>query len=1609
MGSRRGPTLDYLEFVTANANCWETLKEVVLKNSTAHVIFAQEVKITQDMLKYAQLWARKNKWKLFVAPCLKGPSQGKSAGVAILVKAHLDAHPDLMDITSIVVPGRVMAVPLRLKAFGVIVLYSIYLETSMKLAEPNLMILDCLAAHINAHGKPYLAAGDWQNHPEAISGALQSRMDHCVVLAPAKPTYIHTLASSIIDFFLADTRLAPAFQQVLTQDASLLSPHLPVGTSMGTKGSTMMVPVVAKPPSLPAAPPYGPIPPQPDWSNICDRASRCAGEVKKGGRCLPASSPIAQECETLLDLWYDKANVELLDVLGRDVSIAKKLGKPLKVSTQSLASLCAHPQPQLILPSRYIQAAATRVMHLAIAVRNCRDRHASLADIPQNGDHNVQLACRRIAKMAKATNVDAQTRAYVLDNPLFAHAVAGGPNLGQFQADLMEWAKRLLKKAAELRGSEASNSRESFKTYANKVLTEDIGAAFRFVKAGNLAEPKPLTLKNGDVTVDDASNLHNMMDALTTAWCVDSMSPLHAVEFGDPGDISLVEPLVPEELYSASRSFKLRTVRADGWHPRHFALICPDGMQCLANILCIVEALGDLPPAYRDLHMPTIGDVKRRVIGCFRSLFRLWGRARRRIIHKWSEDNLNEDFFNNKSGRRIGDSTWRAAVSAREATQCGDINLELLADLRKCFEFVNRGILWGKATALGYPLPILRLSIASYKWKRVVSWDGMASNWIFALCGIVAGGAFATDELKVYMVVDLRRVKTLNPDIPFGVHVDDFLITAVGKNRKELLNNLMKFLAHLFDAMTNVLHLVFAADKIFVLCNTKGIAQTVVDCLGKLGGSVASTVNRLGIPFSAGGKMHSYDQRIRVQKALGRKNRTDMLARAVNTSKGASVLFFGGTLPAANFGAETVGMPKGAIKSLVSAAASSLKMARRLTHSPIAWAVITSKKLRNPEASILAMPVLRYAREWWLATDKDYVTHDTLSPPKLVSAFVSEIKWLCEQHRTHSQMMCSPLAIAIKAADELGMSFNDPVNLTSCVEGDINILQGSPALLENACHDAYHYKKVKDKVKSIAEASCGGCGGELDAILQHGLWLEPIKQLYHSKARYSLNFKQRRCLLKFVSRVYVTSVDFAKWGYACDGCCPFCGSLDTIHHRIYTCPQFAGERAELLSKKLVDDAVKAGDKSLLYTSGWATVPHDIVTVHQPHNFQPLFFLDGLPCEPFEFDIDLPVYGDGSGLRPAQIHVARAGFAIAQFRSDGTIYKLITCTVPGTFPQTAACAERLAVFFANRYMPGVSVEPYVGDCTSALKLLSDPILAKSPAALWAQLAREMQVEDGLKMRHSRWVKSHQTVSDGMKQQLKRDILCNAAVDEHAKAAAAQFKLPDSDVAAYSRYLCTVKRALRAAAVMLALWPSSLDMHGKLERAANMRISTPTYKQPHSFVWNGKGWTCVKCLRRKGTSSSAIDAVGCVSVPDALVELLAEPRGHAILGSATDDGVPLFFCTKCGAYTQGRVGNLAKVCVPRTKKSQSPSLHYLLHHSKHPVHQGPIDRPVPISAFEVNACGGSLQVMPQNFAIGDVQHEGLEDPIGTHQGPICGFDDPDFEFIEEDFDDCPPCIA
>ena len=105
-------------------------------------------------------------------------------------------------------------------------------------------------------------------------------------------------------------------------------------------------------------------------------------------------------------------------------------------------------------------------------------------------------------------------------------------------------------------------------------------------------------------------------------------------------------------------------------------------------------------------------------------------------------------------------AAWKQAFFAElpATTKASVEYVQTLLDLSKAFDKVPLWLLIREAIALGYPLKLLRLSIATYQLKRVMRVGRVVSKVVMAVTGITAGSGFATMELKVMLHVTMMEI-----------------------------------------------------------------------------------------------------------------------------------------------------------------------------------------------------------------------------------------------------------------------------------------------------------------------------------------------------------------------------------------------------------------------------------------------------------------------------------------------------------------------------------------------------------------------------------------------------------------------------------------------------------------------------------------------------------------------------------------------------------------------------------------------------------------------------------------------------------------------------------
>ena len=235
--------------------------------------------------------------------------------------------------------------------------------------------------------------------------------------------------------------------------------------------------------------------------------------------------------------------------------------------------------------------------------------------------------------------------------------------------------------------------------------------------------------------------------------------------------------ILAEEICEAAKTFPDET--GLGWdrcHPKVVCRLSPQLQRMLVEIMLECERTGTWPKGVGLVLIALLekNDGGFRPIGLLPCLPRLWMRARRNVAKKWEEENKRTWLYAGK-GKGANVAAWtQAAAAERAAALRPSVEYaQALLDLVKAFDRVPLWLLVDEADALGYPLTILRLSIATYKLERVIRIGNAVSKSVWAYRGITAGSGFATTEMRIIMLRVVDRACKLYPMVGPTLFVDD--------------------------------------------------------------------------------------------------------------------------------------------------------------------------------------------------------------------------------------------------------------------------------------------------------------------------------------------------------------------------------------------------------------------------------------------------------------------------------------------------------------------------------------------------------------------------------------------------------------------------------------------------------------------------------------------------------------------------------------------------------------------------------------------------------------------------------------------------------------------
>ena len=148
-------------------------------------------------------------------------------------------------------------------------------------------------------------------------------------------------------------------------------------------------------------------------------------------------------------------------------------------------------------------------------------------------------------------------------------------------------------------------------------------------------------------------------------------------------------------------------------------------------------------------------------------------------LHAELGDDEQQHGFVKKRG--CVDASFVLLQALRKRREHGLESWVLFLDLVKAFESVPHWVLVEAARLKGYPIALLKLSIAAYRLARSIGVDGVYSRLIVANRGITAGSGFATSELRVLMLDLIFALQARWANIIIvKVYVDDLTLSVTG-------------------------------------------------------------------------------------------------------------------------------------------------------------------------------------------------------------------------------------------------------------------------------------------------------------------------------------------------------------------------------------------------------------------------------------------------------------------------------------------------------------------------------------------------------------------------------------------------------------------------------------------------------------------------------------------------------------------------------------------------------------------------------------------------------------------------------------------------------------
>lgn len=434
-----------------------------------------------------------------------------------------------------------------------------------------------------------------------------------------------------------------------------------------------------------------------------------------------------------------------------------------------------------------------------------------------------------------------------------------------------------------------------------------------------------------------------------------------------------------EEIEAAASSFKVRTCAMGGLHPRQLLAASSAARGALGHLLQLIEVWGAWPKAASELAIRLIPKASggHRPIALYGSVYRVWGRARRRIVQEWAQERLRGSEWNNMSGRTATDAVWRQLVRTHDArwrrsgaAAGGKDTTEVLIDLAAMFDRIDVDELAASASARAFPGAVLRANLATYGWPRRLLGDGGATVTVLVPSrGVAPGSPYAVFEAALSLAPAVERHCREFPAVRLSVHVDDMSFSGetprTGQAQKEEVaarTPLVQAVKSMVADLDGVGMLV-ACNKTVVLSTSVKAGQGVTAALQCIGAQHRLFDKRLGAQYGLTQRQCKQVGRSRMKVFGGKVRRLRRLAcvRGMGTRTGK---LYQSLSMGPLFGTDIVRLGVQEMRRLRREAALRLGLGGRRSRPGLVWAL--GRHGDDPLCRQAWQGFSRYHKEWFM-------------------------------------------------------------------------------------------------------------------------------------------------------------------------------------------------------------------------------------------------------------------------------------------------------------------------------------------------------------------------------------------------------------------------------------------------------------------------------------------------------------------------------------------------------------------------------------------------------------------------------------------------------------------